>query len=90
MKRYQLGQCRPPSALPGTSGIQLSLRFVLWMLARPTTPTGQQIAAHYGIHRATGYRWLQHWIAAGGPSYSLGRRQTVSQTRIEPSGNPDP
>lgn len=66
----------------------MSLRFVIWMLSHPATPTRQQIAAHYGVSRATAYRWLQHWAAAGGPNYSLGRRQAVNHTNRTEDNEP--
>lgn len=46
------------------TGMELALRFVLWMQAQATVPEAQQIADHFGIARSTGYRWRAFYLDA--------------------------
>lgn len=42
------------------------LRFVLWMQGRRTFPAWHEVANHFGVCRATAFRWISIWCDAAG------------------------
>ena len=52
----------------GSAWIEKAIRFADWCDSRSsgTPPTPREVMAHFGVHRATAYRWIDGYKAARG------------------------
>lgn len=49
-----------------TSSAEMYFRVFQWLSAHPCMPTWQQVRSHFGVTRATAYRWLSAYRNATG------------------------
>jgi hypothetical protein len=56
---------RLPKNVPGiVNALHWAMQFAAWAASLHAPPTAQQISEHFGVSRATGYRYRSAWEAA--------------------------
>jgi hypothetical protein len=62
-------QLHPPKNVAGiVNALHWALQFTAWAKSLRSPPTPAQISEHFGVSRATGYRYRSAWEAAVGQS----------------------
>lgn len=55
-------------------GLELAFRFLLWMQGHREVPTWKQIRDHWGVCKATAYRWRNAYLDATGTTSPIPAR----------------